>query len=465
MLNDERKRNERRFQKLLSENKSTLEEAGGIKAVKKAPHSNGDTREKSKARGGVWIMGDLLHWRDRAPEKGSSAPLDSSGSDEVSAKNHDRVQTLDGSTDAQDDDSSLLDMESFLKSTDPGSPRTSGDHTSTKPGKHYVFRSRDEAGDPTAKGNTFDLIKFFREASPWVIKRGNSRTPRSVVPPPRTTGPVTPPLTVPDHSENSRPFLPPDSSSKTHIHSDSAALASPLASHPPQPRAEAARPATARWPLQAVLSWLEQNSFSAEWQETFRVLGIEGPGFVELESGQSIRKMLTVIYPQLAKQCFQSGKGWDQARERAEGQRLRKLLRELPVDMKHHAGPLTTRPVMGSDGTQTIRSLPRRENSSGARRRAVTSPTADTSTKLWHTRAPKPSKRTDVVTPQASEEGQQLNVATEPQLRGISDQPHGNGNPEPDPAVHDEWVKKWTVLSPEQIARGRKPASSTWLID
>ncbi|KAL9106945.1 MAG: hypothetical protein Q9227_008068 [Pyrenula ochraceoflavens] len=87
------------------------------------------------------------------------------------------------------------------------------------------------------------------------------------------------------------------------------------------------------WPLDRVLFWLSANGFSNDWQETFKILGIQGSDFVELGKGPTgranVQKMHHIILPQLAKICTSSGTGWDQHREREEGKRMRKLIRRL----------------------------------------------------------------------------------------------------------------------------------------
>lgn len=35
------------------------------------------------------------------------------------------------------------------------------------------------------------------------------------------------------------------------------------------------------------------------------------------------------VYPSLARECTRSGTGWDQAREREEGKRMRRLIRGI----------------------------------------------------------------------------------------------------------------------------------------
>ena len=97
--------------------------------------------------------------------------------------------------------------------------------------------------------------------------------------------------------------------------------------------------AAVRWPLDRVLLWLAKNGFSRDWQETFKELELQGADFLELGHGSGGRgnlgKMHQVVYPQLAKECERSGTGWDQARERDEGKRMRKLIRQIHDDGSH----------------------------------------------------------------------------------------------------------------------------------
>ena len=82
--------------------------------------------------------------------------------------------------------------------------------------------------------------------------------------------------------------------------------------------------------MDRVLVWLAANGFSKEWQDTFEALGICGADFLELGRGIGGRvnaRMHQVILPQLARLCSKSKTGWDQAKEREEGKRLRKLIR------------------------------------------------------------------------------------------------------------------------------------------
>ena len=88
-----------------------------------------------------------------------------------------------------------------------------------------------------------------------------------------------------------------------------------------------------QWPIDRVLIWLAANSFSNDWQETFRTLDIQGAPFLELGRANGGRgnfgMMHNVVYPALAKECTKSGIGWDQAREREEGKRMRRLIRRI----------------------------------------------------------------------------------------------------------------------------------------
>lgn len=85
-----------------------------------------------------------------------------------------------------------------------------------------------------------------------------------------------------------------------------------------------------QWPLDRVLAWLSANEFSKDWQETFRVLKLDGAGFLDLGRGRNGRGSLGTmhhqVYPQLARVCSSNSKVWDQAREREEGKRLRRLV-------------------------------------------------------------------------------------------------------------------------------------------
>ncbi|MCJ1471698.1 hypothetical protein MMC13_000338 [Lambiella insularis] len=88
-----------------------------------------------------------------------------------------------------------------------------------------------------------------------------------------------------------------------------------------------------QWPMDRVLLWLATNGFSHDWQETFKLLDIQGADFLELGRANGGRgnfgMMHNRVYPSLAKECTKSGSGWDQAREREEGKRMRRLIRRI----------------------------------------------------------------------------------------------------------------------------------------
>ncbi|RKF58147.1 putative mitogen-activated protein kinase [Golovinomyces cichoracearum] len=91
--------------------------------------------------------------------------------------------------------------------------------------------------------------------------------------------------------------------------------------------------AASQWTMDRVIAWLANNNFSKDWQETFKTLRIYGTTFLELGTGQGGRgnfgMMHQKVYPRLAKECSISGTGWDQAREREEGRRMRSLIKNI----------------------------------------------------------------------------------------------------------------------------------------
>lgn len=90
--------------------------------------------------------------------------------------------------------------------------------------------------------------------------------------------------------------------------------------------------AGAHWPLDRVVNWLDENSFSAEWQETFRKLNIQGTQFLDICRGHggkgNYHTMYNVVYPQLQKEYEQKGVTYEITREQEEGRRLRRLMRK-----------------------------------------------------------------------------------------------------------------------------------------
>ena len=87
------------------------------------------------------------------------------------------------------------------------------------------------------------------------------------------------------------------------------------------------------WPLERVVKWLDANSFSDDWQETFKSLNIQGVDFLDLGRANNGRgnfgMMHQHVYPKLARICVVSGSGWNQERERNEGRRMRRLVRKI----------------------------------------------------------------------------------------------------------------------------------------
>ncbi|KAI1332490.1 hypothetical protein F5Y16DRAFT_394562 [Xylariaceae sp. FL0255] len=107
----------------------------------------------------------------------------------------------------------------------------------------------------------------------------------------------------------------------------------PLPPNVPPQHADIPPELAAKWTLDHVLLWLAANSFSKEWQDTFKVLNMHGANFLELGSQRGGRgnfgMMHQLVYPKLAAICANSGVGWDQQAQREEGKRMRRLIRSL----------------------------------------------------------------------------------------------------------------------------------------
>lgn len=117
-------------------------------------------------------------------------------------------------------------------------------------------------------------------------------------------------------------------------------------------------PQDQHWPKERVLIWLAAHSFSKEWQSAFEHLNVSGAQFLDIgrSGGQrNIGFMPQTVLPQVARECTNSGVVWDQAREREEGRRLRRLVR----DVIKSGGAATT---PGTAGTSSTTSLPLRNN-------------------------------------------------------------------------------------------------------
>ena len=120
----------------------------------------------------------------------------------------------------------------------------------------------------------------------------------------------------------------------------------------------------AKWNMDRVLIWLSSNHFSKDWQATFKSLDIHGSTFLELGLGRghgrgNFGMMHQQVYPRLAKECSESGTGWDQSREREEGKRMRRLIRvivtratgEMPKSHLRHESSSNNLASASTDGT------------------------------------------------------------------------------------------------------------------
>ena len=117
------------------------------------------------------------------------------------------------------------------------------------------------------------------------------------------------------------------------------------------------------WDIDRVLVWLASNGFSNDWQETFKILDIKGLSFLELGQANGGRgnfgMMHNSVYPTLATECARSGTGWDQAREREEGKRMRRLIRRIAEESgqdEHHRsshGRKTSSQLLPSAGSES----------------------------------------------------------------------------------------------------------------
>ncbi|KAI4147973.1 MAG: hypothetical protein LQ340_005292 [Diploschistes diacapsis] len=94
------------------------------------------------------------------------------------------------------------------------------------------------------------------------------------------------------------------------------------------------------WSAERVQNWLSQNGFSNDWQQTFKMLGVQGATFLDLGQANNgrgnLEMMHNTVYPALRVQCEESGTGWDQPRERDEGKRLRRLVRRIAEGNTHN---------------------------------------------------------------------------------------------------------------------------------
>lgn len=106
----------------------------------------------------------------------------------------------------------------------------------------------------------------------------------------------------------------------------------------PQPREQPppdipASPHDLQWPIDRVIAWLADNGFSHIWQEAFKHLNIQGSQFLEIGRSQgnkpNVAFLHNLVYPQLQKECQSAGIVWDQARDREDGKKIRRLIRRI----------------------------------------------------------------------------------------------------------------------------------------
>lgn len=139
----------------------------------------------------------------------------------------------------------------------------------------------------------------------------------------------------------------------------------------------------AQWPIDRVLTWLAMNKFSNDWQETFKGLNLHGSLFLELGTGHGGRgnfgTMHQQVYPRLAQECVSSGTGWDQAREREEGKRMRRLIRGIvtgrPVDA---TSKLHGRQASGANNVTSVNTGGKKDGSPSTSRQEIHVTTSST---------------------------------------------------------------------------------------
>lgn len=123
-----------------------------------------------------------------------------------------------------------------------------------------------------------------------------------------------------------------------------------------------ASPSDQNWPLERVQIWLAAHNFSKEWQAAFRHLNVHGALFLDIGrvGGQrNIGFMPQTVLPQIARECTANGILWDQAREREESRRIRRLVR----DVLKNGGGDTPATANGSSSTASLPLHNRRQSS------------------------------------------------------------------------------------------------------
>lgn len=107
-------------------------------------------------------------------------------------------------------------------------------------------------------------------------------------------------------------------------------------------------PQDLQWSLDRVLIWLAAHSFSKEWQEAFKNLDVHGPKFLSIGRGgkANIGFMPQVALPRVREECMNTGTTWDSAKEKEEGKRLRRLVKNIIET--GGAGPPSAAPTLNS---------------------------------------------------------------------------------------------------------------------
>jgi mitogen-activated protein kinase kinase kinase len=126
----------------------------------------------------------------------------------------------------------------------------------------------------------------------------------------------------------------------------------------------AGSPQDLNWPKDRVQIWLAAHGFSNEWQAAFEHLDVHGSHFLDLgRSGghRDIGFLAHKILPQVTRECEYLGLTPNPARERDEGRRLRRLVKEVIQS----GGANTTPATAGPNGSNT--SLPLHNTVNGRR--------------------------------------------------------------------------------------------------
>lgn len=91
-------------------------------------------------------------------------------------------------------------------------------------------------------------------------------------------------------------------------------------------------PKGSKWTPERVQGFLAAQSFSKEWQAAFQHLNVSGSQFLDIGRSGGQRNIAFLphsVLPQVARECTANGMVWDQAKEREEGRRLRRLVRDV----------------------------------------------------------------------------------------------------------------------------------------